>query len=318
MPRKHNPRHGSMQFWPHRRARRQYAAIRSWPSRSSAKAIGFAGYKVGMAHVIVTDNRPNSPTKGMDIPYPVTVLECPPLRVIGVILHQPSRASGFVFAPKLEPVLSRRIRLPTSASHSLDSANDFTDLRLLVATQPHLTGIGKKRPEVFEIAMGGTKEQKIEYAKKVLGTTLAVSDIFSEGEVVDVHGVTKGKGTQGPVARFGIKIRHHKSEKTKRGPGTLGGWVAQQHFMYRVPMAGKAGYNLRTEYNKWILRVAAKPEDINPKGGFRHYGVVKNPYVLVKGGVMGPQKRLITLVSAIRPDHRIPKTAPAIIAVVNS
>lgn len=34
---------------------------------------------------------------------------------------------------------------------------------------------------------------------------------------------------------------------------------------------------------------------ITPLGGFAHYGVVKHDYVMVKGCIMGPRKRVITL-----------------------
>src|SRR3989344_954150 len=102
-----------------------------------------------------------------------------------------------------------------------------TYLTVVVYTQPKLTGIGKKRPEIFEIALGGSIKDKFEYAKQNIGKEIKITDIFKEGELVDIHGVSKGKGTQGPVKRFGISIRSHKAEKTKRGPGSLGGWRGQ-------------------------------------------------------------------------------------------
>ena len=81
MAKAHAPRHGSMQFWPRKRAQREHARVRSWPSANSeaGKPVGFAGYKVGMSHIIVSDNRKNAKTKGMDLMLPVTVIECPPL-----------------------------------------------------------------------------------------------------------------------------------------------------------------------------------------------------------------------------------------------
>ncbi|MBI5072518.1 50S ribosomal protein L3, partial [Candidatus Woesearchaeota archaeon] len=105
----------------------------------------------------------------------------------------------------------------------------------------------------------------------------------------------------------------HKSEKTKRGPGSLGGWISQAHFMYRVAHAGQMGYHNRTEWNKWIVKISDKPEEINPKGGFIHYGNVKNEYILVKGSVQGPAKRLIRFNIPKRPDKLVPKDAPSIV-----
>jgi len=45
--------------------------------------------------------------------------------------------------------------------------------------------------------------------------------------MVDSKTFTKGKGFQGPVKRFGISLRSHKSEKVIRGPGSLGPWKGQ-------------------------------------------------------------------------------------------
>ena len=54
---------------------------------------------------------------------------------------------------------------------------------------------------------------------------------MKDGDQLDFHCVTKGKGYQGPVKRFGIQIRARKAEKTKRGPGSLGSWKGQQQMM---------------------------------------------------------------------------------------
>ena len=76
--------------------------------------------------------------------------------------------------------------------------------------------------------------------------------------------------------------------------------------MWKVAQAGKMGYHLRTEYNKWLIKISSNPEDIVQKGGFLRYGVVKSPYVLVKGSVIGPVKRLIRFNYATRQNRRIP------------
>ena len=64
---KRNPRHGSMQFWPRVKARRQHAYVRTWADKGQG-ILGFAGYKVGMTHLTITDNNPKSKTKS-DIRY---------------------------------------------------------------------------------------------------------------------------------------------------------------------------------------------------------------------------------------------------------
>ena len=68
------PRKGSLQFWPKRKAKRQYAKIKSWSKDKNVSLLGFAGYKAGMTHVTVKDTRPGSHTKGDEVMWPVTVL----------------------------------------------------------------------------------------------------------------------------------------------------------------------------------------------------------------------------------------------------
>jgi large subunit ribosomal protein L3 len=187
---------------------------------------------------------------------------------------------------------------------------------LVVYTQPKLTGIGKKKPDLVEIGLGGADAKaKAEYAKGLLEKDIALRDVLKEGEFVDVHAVTKGKGVQGPVKRFGVKIRQHKSEKTKRGPGSLGDWCSQGKIMHRVAYAGKTGFNLRTENNKLTLKIGNKPEEINPKGGFVRYGQVKNDYILIKGSVPGAAKRAITLAAPLR---QKPKSKPQQVEIVHT
>ena len=130
--------------------------------------------------------------------------------------------------------------------------------------------------------------------------------------MVNVSGTSKGKGFQGPVKRFGVQLRHHKSEKSRRNPGSLGAWRAQGHIMWRTAHAGKMGYHLRTEYNKWLIKIGNKADEINVNGGFLHYGIVKNPYILVKGSIGGAQKRLIRFTNAVRQKKNLPE-APQII-----
>ena len=96
MPDKHKPRAGSMQFWPRKRARKPVARVRSWASTDKAQLLGFAGYKVGMTHVIAEDNRPKSLTKGEKISVPVSVIECPALKIASVRLYKNKKVlSGY-------------------------------------------------------------------------------------------------------------------------------------------------------------------------------------------------------------------------------
>jgi large subunit ribosomal protein L3 len=74
---------------------------------------------------------------------------------------------------------------------------------------------------------------------------------------------------------------------------------------------GQMGYQQRTEFNKRILKIGENPAEITPAGGFLHYGQLKSPYVLVKGSIPGPTKRLIRIRPAIRQGEHVVRT-PAI------
>ena len=212
-------------------------------------------------------------------------------------------------ADNFDKELARKITLPKKKGQK--EIKDFDFLRLLVYTQPKLTGIGKKKPELFEIGVGGNKEEQLKYAQEKLGKEIVIDEVFKEGQQLDIHAVTKAKGVQGPVKRFGVGLKNHKSEKGVRRVGSMGGWIAQGHVMWRVAKAGKMGYHVRTEYNKWLLKIG-KADEISKKGGFESYGVVKNPFILVKGSIAGPEKRLIRFNEPIRSNRKIPVAAPTI------
>lgn len=329
MANKRKPRKGSMQFWPRKRARRQYPRVRYWADVKDAKLLGFAGYKAGMAHIMATDNGKFSKTKGQEICIPVTIVECPPLKVASIKLYKHTsygiKLAGEIIS-KVDKELGRKIAIPKKIDDSetqkkIEKINpdEYHNLTLLVYTQPRLSGIGKKTPEIFEVGIGGNMKSKLDYAKKVLGKEINISEVFQEGQQVDIHAVTKGKGFQGPVKRFRVSIRSHKAEKTKRGPGSLGGWRGQGHTMYRVAHAGQMGYHTRLDYNKQIIKIetdANKINSINPNGGFSQYGLIKNHYMLIKGSLPGPSKRLVRLCRATRENRYMPKEAPSIQQIV--
>ncbi len=298
-----NPRHGSMQVWPRKRSKRIQPRIRSKPIIKDAVPVGFAGYKAGMTQIIGIDAYKNSLTKGQEVAIPVTVIECPPLRIHSLRCYS-SKGYGFavvneIFFKSNKNVL-RRVLFKESPSGAITKINpdDYHHFSITLSTQPTF----KKTPEIFELSIGGSNADALEFVKTHVTTGVKVSDVYKEGELVDFHAVTKGKGTQGPVKRFGVNIRSHKSEKNIRGPGSLAGsWKGQGHMMWRVAFAGQVGFHQRTHYNGQILKISDKPEEVNPKGDFPHYGKVKSEYILISGSVPGARKRLIVFTKAIRP-----------------
>jgi len=309
-----------MQFYPRVRAKRIYSKTRTWASTKEVGFLGFAGYKVGMTHVMAIDAAPNSMTKGEEINIPVTILECPPLKISSIKFYKNSIKGAKCAAEislKVDKELARTNVLPkkldeAKLAETEKNLKSYDDVRVVVYTQPKLTGIGKKRPEVFELGIGGKDiTEKFNFIKNFIGKEIGAKDVFKAGQHVDIKGVTIGKGTQGTTKRFGSALRQHKAEKTKRGVGTLGPWHPA-HVLYTVPHAGKMGFHTRTEYNKWIISINDKPEEINSKGGFVSYGFVKGTYMLIKGDTVGPLRRLIRMNFPIRPNHKIPKDAPTI------
>ena len=141
----------------------------------------------------------------------------------------------------------------------------------------------------------------------LLGNEVKASDILNEGQFVDAIATTKGKGFQGVVKRWGIRIQYGKAVRAGKGRhvGSIGPWTPSRT-MWTVAQAGQMGYHKRTEFNKKILKIASADEvdQINPDGGFVKYGLVKNDYVLVKGSLPGPSKRLVILRQPIRPNNK--------------
>ena len=317
MPTKRSPRKGSLAYWPRVHAKRTHPRISNYPSISETKLSGFAAYKVGMTHVFIDDNRKNSITKGKQVMFPVTVLECPPLKVASIRVYKKNyegkRVDDEVYSSK-DKFLARKLKLPKKSKSTEElekKLDDYCDVRVNVYTQPHLTGIMKKKPEIFEVAVGGKDvKEKFEYAKSVLGKEISVNDVFKEGQQVDVFSVSKGKGTQGPVKRFKIGLRSHKSEKGRRGPANIGPWKGNRS--WTVSHAGRMGYHNRVDKNKWLLKIGEKQGEINVNGGFLNYGIVKSKYLLLKGSLPGAKKRLVRLMESRIANHRLPNQAPEI------
>lgn len=304
----HRPIQGSRAFWPRKRARRSIGQIKSWPEGGGApKVQGFVGYKAGMTHAHIVDYRPTSTTSGQEVIMPVTVVEVPPLRVVAVrgYVQTPYglRTKGEVWAEKLDKSLAERVNLPKKPSaegwKGIEASCD--DLRVLVHTLPDkVTGVDGKVPELMEYRVGGGDIQaRLEYARKVLGKELDVNECLKEGDMVDAIAVTTGYGFQGRIKRFGAKLLSHKNSKRRRNIGTQGPWHPS-FVTSTIPQQGQMGYHQRTEYNKRVLKVGENGQEITPRGGFPHYGIVRNKYLLLHGSLPGPTKRLIRFRDAVR------------------
>ncbi|RLG37356.1 50S ribosomal protein L3 [Methanosarcinales archaeon] len=298
MAKYHRPRRGSLAFSPRKRAKKEVCRIRR-ETRVEGKLLqGFAGYKAGMTHVLVRDSIKGSPTYGQDVFTPVTVIEAPPMRVEGVRIY---RVTPYGLKALTEAWKEQQLSRIEDAIAKYDG--DELELRVIAATQPALiSGVPKKKSDVMELMMSGDVNRDYDYVKERLNGEISVKDVFEAGDFVDVTAVTRGKGFQGPVKRWGVKIQNAKAQRAGRGRhvGTLGPWRPAR-VRWFVPQAGQTGYHQRTEYNKLILKIGEDGSEITPEGGFVKYGIVRNEYLLLKGSVPGPKKRLIRMNLSIRP-----------------
>jgi len=309
MGKMHVPRKGSLQFWPRKRAARHVPSV-NWNCLNGKKVesknglLGFIGYKVGMATVVAKDTTNNSMTKGKTIVVPITLVECPPMKILSVRFYKHGKTATEVLSSTLDKELRRKIKMPKTFKKIEEMEgrlNEFTDLRLVAYSLVKKTQL-KKASDIIEIALVGDLKQKFDVAKNLMDKEINVDDVFAKGQLLDVHAVTKGKGLQGPVKRFGLNFKQHKSEKGVRRPGSLGPWHPAR-VTFRAPQAGQVGFFTRVQYNNKILEVGKEISEIKGEKARRewhNYGFINSPYCLIKGSLIGPQKRALVLTAASR------------------
>lgn len=304
------PRFGSLQFYPRKRANRFLPSV-NWSAvktkQGDQSVLGFITYKVGMASAIVKDNTPDSMTKGKRIVVPVTVLEAPNMKILSVRFYKFGIPVKDVVVSN-DKELKRIVRVPKSLK-PLESEipKEYDDLRVIAFSIPKQTSI-KKAPDLIELAVNAPDvSKKLEFVKSLVGKEISLKEFLSKYELLDARGLTKGKGLEGAVPRFGITLKSHKAEKGRRRAGSLGPWHPMR-VIFRVPQAGQLGMFSRTVYNiKLISSGNIKEKNINPKSGFKNYGVIQSNYILVKGSIQGPKKRQVLLTPAQRPTKSLDK-----------
>jgi large subunit ribosomal protein L3 len=297
------PRRGSLQYWPRKRAASILPSA-NWNAislKNNNKLLGFLGYKVGMLSAYAKDMTPDSMTKTKRITFPVTIIECPGIKIFSVRFYKNGQVASEMLATNLDKELKRAVKLPKSSSNQInvDAQKNYDDIRVIVYSLVKKTGI-KKKPDMAEIALGGNVEDKLNFVKSNVGKEIRVAEILEKMQLVDIRGVTKGFGLEGAVKRYGIGLRSHKAEKGRRRPGSLGPWHPSR-VTFRTPMAGQTGMFTRVIYNNKIVDVAnIKEKDINPKGGFNNFGTIKTDYIAVRGSIQGPQKRVVMITLPLR------------------
>ena len=298
------PRKGSLQFWPRKRAGKFLPRV-NWSSINSKKTIkGFICYKAGMLSAWVKDNTPDSMTKGKNIIVPVTILECPPMKIFSVRFYKNGNVKTEILAENIDKELKGKLKTPKKRMQSIDDVQDYDDIKIVCYSQVKKTGL-KKTPDLSEIGLSGNIQEKINFVRENLGKEIGISDIFDKKDLVDVHGLTKGHGLSGPVKRFGITLKSHKSEKGRRRPGSLGPWHPAR-VTFRTAMAGQLGMFTRVTYNNSIIDLG-KSE--NKFTNLKNYGDINTDYLIVGGSVQGPAKRQLLLTAPLRATKKQAKKA---------
>jgi large subunit ribosomal protein L3 len=292
--------------------------MRTWSLEDSVSGspylAGFVTFKVGMIHLVTVDDREKTPNFGKPLFVPATVLSAVDLEIVGVRLYDEADGKRFV--------LSDIFRAPGHSEPSGESiesfrklAKDAVSVSVIASLTPSEAGLSQKKPMFVEIPiLGGKVQDRVEFALSNLGKKVSPHKQLSLGQMVDVASVSKGKGFEGPITRFGVKRKQHKSRKSVRAVGVLSPWHPHD-VMYTVARAGQMGFHQRIEYNHKVMAVGNEKENsITPAGGFQHYGAVKGDYIILRGSVPGPSKRLVIIRQPIRAKARQPK-APQLIYI---
>jgi len=209
-------------------------------------------------------------------------------------------------------------------------AKDIANLKkhaeviLVIAhTQVKLLKIGLKKAHIMEVQVnGGSTAEKVDYGVGLFETAFPVDHIFNikaedgkeKHEIIDVISVSKGHGFEGVTHRWGTTRLPRKTHKGLRKVACIGAWHPAR-IQFTVPRAGQHGFHHRTEINKKIYRIGKKgspnnaggtadltEKNITPMGGFPHYGEVNEDFVMLKGSVAGPIKRVVILRKSLLDD----------------
>lgn len=299
----------------------------------------FMGWKAGMTHIVRLVEKPGSKVHNKEVVEAVTVIETPPMNIVGIVGYVSTprglRALITVWASKLDNAFKRRLyknwtqskkrafsRYATKVTEKgiqgqLNRIAKYCSVvRVIAHTQPSLVNnLRVKKAHVMEIQVNGgaNMREKVDYAHSLLEKSVHVSDVFEKDQMIDSIAITKGHGYEGVVARWGVKRLPRKTHRGLRKVACIGAWHPAR-VMFSVARTGQHGYHHRTELNKKVYRIdnglnpASGSTDadltqksITPMGGFPRYGIIKNDFVMLKGSVAGPVKRLITLRQSLVP-----------------
>ena len=180
-------RKGSMEFWPHRRAKKQMPRVRTWSRSAEPGFLGSIAFKAGMTHIMMMDDSA-SPAKGTEIARAVTVLEIPKVYIYGVRLYGKKYLYTQPAAESYDAALAKRVGI-NEAEQNLDKlksdTSNFIDASALAFMDASNLGFGNKRVMRFEVAVGGKDvNEKIGFLEKWIGKEIIYSAVMLYEEFV--------------------------------------------------------------------------------------------------------------------------------------
>jgi len=333
------PRRGSLGFLPRKRTKKHRGKIRKFPrddSKQKPHFTAFLGYKAGMTHVMREPERPGSKTHRKEVVEAVTIIETPPMIVVGIAgyIETPTglRTLTTVWAHNLADEFKRRLyknwyrskrkaftkyaqnfaseKAKANYNREIKKMKKYCNvIRVIAHTQVSKLNLRVKKAHIMEIQINGgkTSAEKVDFAVDFLEKPVPVETVFETSEMIDTIAATKGKGFEGVTTRWGTRRLPRKTHKGLRKVACIGAWHPA-NVRFSVPRAGQNGYHHRTEINKKIYRIGKKDDKksasteydvtqkrITPLGGFPQYGVIRNDWIMIKGGCPGIRKRPITL-----------------------
>lgn len=333
-----HPRCGSLGYSPRKRCRRGRGKCKSFPRDDASKPphlTAFMGFKAGMTHIVREVDKPGSKLHKKETCEPVTIIEAPPMVVVGVVgyavTHRGLRSLATVWAEHLDEQVKRRFyknwykakrkafsryakkySAEGGVSADLDAIRkNCAVVRVLAHTQvTKVPGLHQKKAHLMEIQVNGGKSaaDKVDFAVGLFEKEVTVDQVFSKDEMIDTIAITRGRGTEGVVTRWGVTRLPRKTHRGLRKVACVGAWHPAQ-LQWSVARAGQMGFHHRTDANKKVYALGKKgteshgaatefdptPKPITPMGGFPHYGVVNEDFLMIKGSVAGTKKRPITL-----------------------
>ena len=150
----------------------------------------------------------------------------------------------------------------------------------------------KKETRINRAETGHSKKAKTDPKRKVvefkgfdselnLGDVIYV-DHFTEGEYVDVSGISKGKGFQGVVKRHGfagVGQSTHGQHNRLRAPGSIGAASYPARVFKGMRMAGQMGNSKVTVQNLKVLKVIPEKNLLVLKGAVPGH---KNSFIIIR------------------------------------